>query len=43
MTFDRNSEAVEFIKPNRFHCPCRAIGQYDRFADKLGLRQPEIS
>ena len=42
MTFDRNSEAVEFIKPNHVHRSRRAIGQYDRFTNKLGLRQLEI-
>lgn len=42
VTFDRNTEPVEFIKPNLFHCPCRAIGQYNRFANKLALCPLEI-
>jgi hypothetical protein len=33
---------VEFIKPNLFHCPRLAIGQYDGFADKVRLRLLEF-
>ena len=39
---DGNPKAVEFIQPNFFHCPGFAIGQYDAFADKLGLRLLEL-
>src|SRR4030095_1113694 len=39
---DGNPKAVELIEPNFFHCPGFAIGQYDAFADKLGLRLLEL-
>ena len=33
---DRNSEAVEFIKPKPVHGPSLSVSQYHRFANKLG-------
>jgi len=33
---DRNSEAVEFIKPKPVHCPGLSVSQCHRFPDKLG-------
>jgi hypothetical protein len=39
---DRNSEAVEFIKPKPVHCPGLSVSQYDRFPDKLGLSPFEL-
>jgi hypothetical protein len=33
---DRNSEAVEFVKPKPVHDPSRSVSQYHRFANKLG-------
>ena len=38
MAGDGNSQTVEFIEPNFFHCPGFAIGQYDAFAGQLCLR-----
>lgn len=35
---DGNPKAVEFVQPNFFHGPGFAIGQYNAFADKVGLR-----
>lgn len=32
---DRNSEAVEFVKPKPVHCPGLSVSQYHRFPDKL--------
>jgi hypothetical protein len=37
VTSDRNSQAVEFIKPNLVYCPGLSISQDDSFANKLGL------
>jgi hypothetical protein len=42
MSRDGNPKAVQFIQPNFFHCPGFAIGQYDAFADKVGLRLLEL-
>ena len=36
LAFDRNSEAVEFIKPKPVHDPSLSVSQYHRFANKLG-------
>jgi len=34
---DRDSKAVQFVKPNVFHRPGLPIGEDHGFADKLGL------
>jgi len=39
---DGNTEAVEFIQANLFHCPGFSVGQYDAFSDKIGLRLLEL-
>jgi len=37
MASDRDSQAVQFVKPNGLHRPGLAVGKDDRLADKLGL------
>jgi hypothetical protein len=34
---DRDSKAVQFVKPNVFHRPRLSVGEDHGFADKLGL------
>src|ERR1700760_4576681 len=37
MTFDRNSQSMEFIKPNIVYSPGLSVGQDDGFAHKVRL------
>ena len=37
MAPDRDSEAVQFVKPNVLHRPGLSVGEDHGFADKLGL------
>jgi hypothetical protein len=38
VALDRNSKAVEFIKPDVLDRPGLSIGEYDGLADELSLR-----
>ena len=41
MTFDRESQAVEIVKPDGFYRPRRPVGEDHGLADQLRLRLPE--
>ena len=43
MASDGDSQAVQFVKPNRFHRSGLAIGEDDGPADKLGLGLLELA
>lgn len=40
---DRDSQAVQFVKPNVVHCPGLSIGEDHGLADKLGLGLLELA
>ncbi len=41
MAFDRDSQAVKFVKPNVFYRACLAVGENDSLADEFSLRRLE--